>query len=42
MSPAHGFSPHALRWLEHCLACRDSLPEPHGTKLELIAMLTAS
>ncbi|WP_149550703.1 TetR/AcrR family transcriptional regulator [Streptomyces marokkonensis] len=39
MSPVYGFSPNALRYLEHCLACLDPLPEPYGTKLELIAML---
>ncbi|MGW2952575.1 TetR/AcrR family transcriptional regulator [Streptomyces eurythermus] len=39
MSPAYGFSPNALRYLEHCLACLDPLEERYGTKLELIAML---
>lgn len=39
MSPVYGFSPNALRYLEHCLACLDPLPGPYGTKLELIAML---
>ncbi|GGV62797.1 TetR/AcrR family transcriptional regulator C-terminal domain-containing protein [Streptomyces griseoloalbus] len=39
MSPVYGFSPNALRYLEHCLACLDPLPAPYGTKLELIAML---
>jgi AcrR family transcriptional regulator len=39
MSPVYGFSPHALRYLEHCLACLDPLDAPYGTKLELIAML---
>ncbi|WP_030867091.1 TetR/AcrR family transcriptional regulator [Streptomyces sp. NRRL S-37] len=39
MSPVYGFSPNSLRFLEHCLACLDPLPEPYGTKLELIAML---
>ncbi|WP_181798003.1 TetR/AcrR family transcriptional regulator [Streptomyces sp. WELS2] len=39
MSPAYGFSPNALRYLEHCLACLDPLQERYGTKLELIAML---
>ncbi|GAA1416222.1 TetR/AcrR family transcriptional regulator C-terminal domain-containing protein [Streptomyces thermospinosisporus] len=39
MSPVYGFSPHALRFLEHCLACLDPLPVSYGTKMELIAML---
>ncbi|KOV70136.1 TetR/AcrR family transcriptional regulator [Streptomyces sp. MMG1121] len=39
MSPAYGFSPHALRYLEHCLACLDPLEARYGTKLELIAMV---
>ncbi|MFF5537594.1 TetR/AcrR family transcriptional regulator [Streptomyces cinerochromogenes] len=39
MSPVYGFSPNALRYLEHCLACLDPLEERYGTKLELIAML---
>lgn len=39
MSPVYGFSPNSLRYLEHCLACLDTLPAPYGTKLELIAML---
>ncbi|MEU9355931.1 TetR/AcrR family transcriptional regulator C-terminal domain-containing protein [Streptomyces griseoloalbus] len=39
MSPVYGFSPNALRYLEHCLACLDPLPGSYGTKLELIAML---
>ncbi|GAB1334767.1 TetR/AcrR family transcriptional regulator C-terminal domain-containing protein [Streptomyces sp. E-15] len=39
MSPVHGFSPHALRFLEHCLACLDPLEAANGTKIELIAML---
>ncbi|MEU2622403.1 TetR/AcrR family transcriptional regulator [Streptomyces sp. NPDC054813] len=39
MSPVYGFSPHALRYLEHCLACLDPLDAPYGTKLELIAMV---
>ncbi|CAL9410477.1 hypothetical protein SUDANB176_01655 [Streptomyces sp. enrichment culture] len=41
MSPVYGFSPNALRYLEHCLACLDPLEAPYGTKLELIAMLNA-
>ena len=39
MSPVYGFSPHALRYLEHCLACLDPLEASYGTRLELIAML---
>ncbi|MER5518322.1 MULTISPECIES: TetR/AcrR family transcriptional regulator [unclassified Streptomyces] len=39
MSPVYGFSPHALRYLEHCLACLDPLDAAYGTKLELIAMV---
>ncbi|MEU1403910.1 TetR/AcrR family transcriptional regulator [Streptomyces sp. NPDC005728] len=39
MSPVYGFSPHALRYLEHCLACLDPLEASYGTKLELVGML---
>ncbi|MFR9792025.1 TetR/AcrR family transcriptional regulator C-terminal domain-containing protein [Streptomyces sp. MB22_4] len=39
MSPVYGFSPHTLRYLEHCLACLEPLEAPYGTKLELIAMV---
>ncbi|GGN90171.1 TetR family transcriptional regulator [Streptomyces albiflavescens] len=39
MSPVYGFSPKALRYLEHCLACLDPLEVSYGTKFELIAML---
>jgi len=39
MSPVHGFSPHTLRYLEHCLACLEPLKAPYETKLELIAMV---
>ncbi|WLW56205.1 TetR/AcrR family transcriptional regulator [Streptomyces sp. YU58] len=39
MSGVYGFSPNALRYLEHCLACLDPLDAPSGTKVELIAML---
>lgn len=39
MSPVYGFSPNALRYLEHCLTCLDPLDAPYGTKIELIAML---
>ncbi|MFF4751219.1 TetR/AcrR family transcriptional regulator [Streptomyces sp. NPDC002514] len=39
MSPVYGFSPNALRYLEHCLVCLEPLDATSGTKLELIAML---
>ncbi|MFF4488543.1 TetR/AcrR family transcriptional regulator [Streptomyces sp. NPDC001544] len=39
MSPVYGFSPNALRYIEHCLACLDPLEASSGTKIELIAML---
>ncbi|WP_328484045.1 TetR/AcrR family transcriptional regulator [Streptomyces sp. NBC_00377] len=39
MSPVYGFSPHALRYLEHCLACLDPLDMKYGMKMQLIAML---
>jgi AcrR family transcriptional regulator len=39
MSPVYGFSPNALRYIEHCLACLDPLEASPGTKVELIAML---
>ncbi|MFI5686404.1 TetR/AcrR family transcriptional regulator [Streptomyces sp. NPDC051636] len=39
MSPVYGFSPHALRYIEHCLACLDPLEASYGTKIELVAML---
>jgi AcrR family transcriptional regulator len=39
MSPVHGFSPNALRYLEHCLTCLDSFDATYGTKFELIAMV---
>ncbi|MGV9355737.1 TetR/AcrR family transcriptional regulator C-terminal domain-containing protein [Streptomyces misionensis] len=39
MSPVYGFSPHTLRYLEHCLACLEPLAASYGTKLELIAMV---
>ncbi|MFE0329310.1 TetR/AcrR family transcriptional regulator C-terminal domain-containing protein [Streptomyces sp. NPDC058960] len=41
MSPVYGFSPNALRYLEHCLACLDPVAVPSGTKMELIAMINA-
>ncbi len=39
LSPVYGFSPNALRYLEHCLACLDPLDASHGTKVELVAMV---
>jgi AcrR family transcriptional regulator len=39
MSPVYGFSPNALRYLEHCLACLDSLEAPYGMKMQLVGML---
>jgi AcrR family transcriptional regulator len=39
MSGLFGFSPHTLRYLEHCLACLEPLDVPAGTKTELIALL---
>ncbi|MEU8775952.1 TetR/AcrR family transcriptional regulator [Streptomyces sp. NPDC048606] len=37
LSPVHGFSPHALRYLEHSLTCLAPLDATGGEKLELIA-----
>ncbi|KDN72752.1 TetR family transcriptional regulator [Streptomyces olindensis] len=39
MAGVHGFGPHTLRYLEHCLACLEPLDVPAGTKTELIALL---
>ncbi|MGK5632106.1 TetR/AcrR family transcriptional regulator C-terminal domain-containing protein [Streptomyces sp. URMC 123] len=39
LSPAHGFSPNALRYLEHCLAVLESLDADTGTRLEVISMV---
>jgi AcrR family transcriptional regulator len=39
MSPVYGFSPNSLRYLEHCMACMDSLDAPYGTKMQLLGML---
>lgn len=39
MSPVYGFSPNALRYLEHCLACMDPLEAPYGAKMQLLGML---
>ncbi|NBE52928.1 TetR/AcrR family transcriptional regulator [Streptomyces boluensis] len=42
MSTSYGFSPNALRFLEHCLACLEPLDAPGGTKMELIAMINGT
>ncbi|MEV0113882.1 TetR/AcrR family transcriptional regulator C-terminal domain-containing protein [Streptomyces sp. NPDC050844] len=42
MSTLYGYSPNALRFLEHCLAALDGLDAPSGTKMELIGMLNGS
>lgn len=39
MSPVYGFSPNALRYLEHCLACLDPLEAHYGMKMQLVGML---
>ncbi|WP_405838485.1 TetR/AcrR family transcriptional regulator [Streptomyces sp. NBC_01518] len=39
MSPVYGFSPNALRYLEHCLACLDPVDATYGTKMQLVGML---
>ncbi len=40
MSPVYGFSPRALRYLEHCLACLDPLKDmTYGMKMQLIGLL---
>jgi AcrR family transcriptional regulator len=39
MSPVYGFSPNALRYLEHCMACLDPFEAPYGTKMEMLGML---
>ncbi|CAM5586542.1 TetR/AcrR family transcriptional regulator [Streptomyces abikoensis] len=39
MSPAHGFSPNALRYLEHFLWVLEPLDADGGTKMELISMV---
>ncbi|MGW5125167.1 TetR/AcrR family transcriptional regulator [Streptomyces sp. NPDC004069] len=41
MSAIYGFSPNALRYLEHCLVCLDPLEASYGTKMELVAMVNA-
>ncbi|MGW6062548.1 TetR/AcrR family transcriptional regulator [Streptomyces sp. NPDC055189] len=42
MSALYGFSPNALRYLEHCLGALDGLDAPYGTKAELIGMINGS
>ncbi|MCX5058230.1 MULTISPECIES: TetR/AcrR family transcriptional regulator [unclassified Streptomyces] len=39
MSPVYGFSPNALRYLEHCLVCLDPLQARYGMKMQLVGML---
>ncbi|MFD5270599.1 TetR/AcrR family transcriptional regulator C-terminal domain-containing protein [Streptomyces sp. NPDC058335] len=39
MSPVYGFSPNALRYLEHCLTCLDPLDTTYGMKMQLVGML---
>ncbi|MFG2376259.1 TetR/AcrR family transcriptional regulator [Streptomyces sp. NPDC048504] len=39
MSPVYGFSPNALRYLEHCLACLDPVEASYGTKMQLVGLL---
>ncbi|WP_458242868.1 TetR/AcrR family transcriptional regulator [Streptomyces sp. MAI_2237] len=40
MSPVYGFSPNALRYLEHCLACLDPLEDMrYGMKMQLVGLL---
>ncbi|MFD9334871.1 TetR/AcrR family transcriptional regulator [Streptomyces sp. NPDC060028] len=42
LSPVHGFSPNALRYLEHSLACLAPLEASDGEKLELIAAINGT
>lgn len=39
MSPVYGFSPNALRYLEHCLACLDPVEASYGMKMQLVGLL---
>ncbi|MFM9447749.1 TetR/AcrR family transcriptional regulator C-terminal domain-containing protein [Streptomyces acidiscabies] len=40
MSASYGFSPNALRYLEHCLTCLDPLTGmAYGMKMQLVAMI---
>ncbi|MFB7465645.1 TetR/AcrR family transcriptional regulator [Streptomyces sp. NPDC056224] len=42
LSPVHGFSPNALRYLEHSLECLAPLEAADGEKLELIAAVNGT
>ncbi|MCB5179989.1 TetR/AcrR family transcriptional regulator [Streptomyces sp. SMC 277] len=42
LTPVHGFSPNALRYLEHCLECLAPLDAPDGDKLELVAAVNGT
>ncbi|MFD8144282.1 TetR/AcrR family transcriptional regulator [Streptomyces sp. NPDC059708] len=42
LSPVYGFSPHALRYLEHSLACLEPLEVSGGEKLELVAAINGT
>ncbi|MEV3993251.1 TetR/AcrR family transcriptional regulator C-terminal domain-containing protein [Streptomyces sp. NPDC049837] len=42
MSTVYGFSPNALRYLEHCLDALAPLDAPGGAKMELIAMVNGT
>ncbi|MGE7389994.1 TetR/AcrR family transcriptional regulator [Streptomyces sp. NPDC004126] len=42
LSPVHGFSPNALRYLEHSLACLEPLEASGAEKLELIAAVNGT
>ncbi|MFE0173939.1 TetR/AcrR family transcriptional regulator [Streptomyces sp. NPDC059002] len=42
MSTVYGFSPNALRFLEHCLGLLEGLDVPYGTKMELIALVNGT
>ncbi|MFJ5553116.1 TetR/AcrR family transcriptional regulator [Streptomyces sp. NPDC093225] len=42
LSPVYGFSPHALRYLEHSLACMDGLALAAARKVELIASVNGT
>ncbi|MBT2408736.1 MULTISPECIES: TetR/AcrR family transcriptional regulator [unclassified Streptomyces] len=42
LSPVYGFSPNALRYLEHSLRCLAPLEVPDGDKLELIASVNGT
>ncbi|WP_423832998.1 TetR/AcrR family transcriptional regulator [Streptomyces manipurensis] len=42
LTPVYGFSPHALRYLEHILECLAPLEIPEAEKLELVAAVNGS